>query len=59
MRTFIWILILLAAIAFILGGIFSLFHLGVIFGIKPPVTFWRGAIGFLLFAIALKLMMKE
>jgi hypothetical protein len=53
MHTLSWLLILLAAAAFVVGSVLAFTH-GVL-GI-PPVGYWRGAVGFLLFAIALKVM---
>ena len=45
MRTLCWLLIGLAALAFT-QQVYRL----------PPVGYWRGAVGFLLFAIALRAM---
>lgn len=56
MRNVILALIVLAALAFLVGALASFSH-AVILG-KPPVTFWRGAVGLLLFAIALELFPK-
>ena len=56
MRNVCWLLIGLAAVAFACGTALaftgSTFHL-------PPVGYWRGAVGFLLFAIALRMMDKS
>jgi hypothetical protein len=53
MRNLCWLLIGLAAIAFAVGTALA-------FTGKPyllaPVGYWRGAVGFLLFAIALRAM---
>ncbi len=54
MRGLCWVLIALAAIAFVVGT-------GLAFGggtrwMLEPVGYWRGAVGFLLFAIAIRLM---
>jgi len=57
MRNIILLLIALAALAFLVGAAAAFAH-GTVLG-KPPVTFWRGAVGFLLFAIALELLPKE
>jgi hypothetical protein len=53
MRTVCWVLIGLAAAAFTVGT--ALAFSGQPF-LLPPVGYWRGAIGFLLFAIALRAM---
>jgi hypothetical protein len=57
MRQLILVLVVLAALAFVVGAI-SAFS-GQIFIGKAPVTYWRGAVGFLLFAITLLLMEKK
>lgn len=49
-----WLLIALAAVAYLVGA-FLAFTGGQTFLITPP-GYWRGAVGFLLFAIALKMM---
>jgi hypothetical protein len=48
-----WLLIVLAAAAYIVGAILAFTHgsLGIL-----AVGYWRGAIGLLLFAMALRLM---
>jgi hypothetical protein len=48
-----WLLIGLAALAFAMGACLAFTH-GTY--LLAPVGFWRGAIGLLLFAIALRLM---
>ncbi len=53
MRNLCWALIGLAALAFVIGT--ALAFTGQAF-MLPPVGYWRGAIGFLLFAIAIRLM---
>lgn len=53
MKSICWLLILLAAAAFSVGAVLA--FTGRVFLITPP-GFWRGAVGFLLFAIALRLM---
>ena len=53
MRNLCWILIALAAMAFAVGTATAFGHQ--IF-LLPPVGYWRGTVGFLLFAIALRLM---
>ena len=57
MRQLIVVLVVLAALAFVVGAI-SAFGGTDIVG-KAPVTYWRGAVGFLLFAITLLLMEKK
>ena len=56
MRNVCWLLIALAAVAFVVGT--TLAFTGQPF-LLPPVGYWRGAIGFLLFAIALRMMGRE
>jgi hypothetical protein len=53
MDTLCWLLIVLAAVAYVVGAVLAFTHgsLGIL-----PVGYWRGAIGLLLFAIALRLM---
>ena len=53
MRTLSWLLIVLAAAAFAVGATIAFRHQTFLL---EPVGYWRGAIGFLLFAIALRLM---
>jgi hypothetical protein len=53
MRTLCWTLIGLAALAFSVGTAIAFGH--TVF-LLEPVGYWRGAVGFLLFAIALRLM---
>jgi hypothetical protein len=53
MRNACWGLIGLAALAFVVGTYLAFTGQG--FGIAPQ-GYWRGAIGFLMFAIALRLM---
>ena len=53
MRNLCWLLIGLAAAAFAVGTAIAFTHQ--VF-LLPPVGYWRGAVGFLLFAIALRLM---
>ena len=53
MRTFCWALIGLAALAFSVGTATAFAHQPFLL---EPVGFWRGAVGFLLFAIAIRLM---
>ncbi len=51
MKSLCWLLIVLAAVAFVVGA--TLAFSGRAF-LLPPVGYWRGAVGFLLFAIALR-----
>jgi hypothetical protein len=53
MRSLCWVLIGLAALAFTVGTAHAFTH-KVMF--LEPVGYWRGAVGFLLFAIAIRLM---
>ena len=55
MRSLCWLLIGLAALAFTVGTTTAFAHQ--VFLIEP-VGYWRGAVGFLLFAIALQGMAK-
>jgi hypothetical protein len=53
MRSVCWLLIALAALAFCVGTFAAFTHQVILL---EPVGFWRGAVGFLLFAIALQIM---
>ena len=53
MRNICWLLIGLAALAFSVGTVVAFTHQ--VF-LLEPVGYWRGAVGFLLFAIALRMM---
>ena len=53
MRNLCWALIGLAALAFTVGTTIAFSHSTFLL---EPVGYWRGAIGFLLFAIALRMM---
>jgi hypothetical protein len=53
MRTTCWALIALAGAAFVVGTVTAFAHQSFLL---EPVGYWRGAVGFLLFAIALRLM---
>ena len=53
MRSVCWLLIGVAALAFGVGTATAFTHQTFML---EPVGFWRGAVGFLLFAIALRLM---
>ncbi len=56
MKNLCWLLIVLAALAFAVGAILA--FAGKTFLLEPP-GYWRGAVGFLLFAIALRLMEEK
>lgn len=49
-------LVVLAAVAFAVGA-YSAFSGALVLG-HAPVTYWRGAVGFLLFAMALLLLVR-
>jgi hypothetical protein len=53
MRSLCWLLIGLAAAAFTVGTAIAFTHRAFLL---EPVGYWRGAVGFLLFAIALRMM---
>jgi uncharacterized membrane protein len=55
MRSLCWLLIGLAALAFAVGTATAFTHR--VF-LLEPVGYWRGAVGFLLFAIAIRGMAK-
>ncbi|MGE5244804.1 MAG: hypothetical protein ACM3SQ_11310 [Betaproteobacteria bacterium] len=55
MRNICWVLIALAAVAFVVGT--AIAFTGATF-LLPPYGYWRGAVGLLLFAIALRMMEK-
>jgi hypothetical protein len=55
MQTLCWFLIALAALAFVVGTTIAFSH--TVF-LLEPVGYWRGAVGFLLFAIAIRVMTK-
>ena len=54
MKNLCWLLIALAALAFVVGA-FLAFTGGQTFLLTPP-GYWRGAVGLLLFALALRVM---
>ena len=54
MKNVCWSLIALAALAYVVGAYLA-FSGGQTFLLSPP-GYWRGAVGFLLFAIALRMM---
>jgi len=53
MRTLCWSLIGLAALSFVVGTAHAFMHKTLFL---EPVGYWRGAVGFLLFAIAIRMM---
>jgi hypothetical protein len=53
MKNICWTLILLAALSFVMGTWLAFTKTTFVL---EPVGFWRGAVGFLVFAIALRLM---
>jgi uncharacterized membrane protein len=53
MKNLCWTLIGLAAAAFVVGTITAFAHTTFLL---EPVGYWRGAMGFLLFAIAFRMM---
>ncbi len=53
MKTACWLLIILGALAFVVGTVLAFAQGRFLIG---PEGYWRGAIGFLMFAIALRLM---
>jgi len=54
MKILVNVLIILAAIAFVVGSAARFLHGGTLLGYEP-VVYWRGAIGFLAFAGTLTL----
>jgi hypothetical protein len=56
MRGFCWALIALAALAFVIGA--GLAFRGGGAWLLPPAGYWRGAVGLLLFAIAIRVVEK-
>jgi hypothetical protein len=56
MRSLCWTLIGLAALAFTVGTTIAFRH--TVF-LLEPVGYWRGAVGFLLFAIAIRTMERR
>ncbi|MBP1636677.1 MAG: hypothetical protein H6Q10_3251 [Acidobacteria bacterium] len=53
MKNACWTLIVLAALAFVVGTVLAFAGKAYLL---TPAGFWRGAVGFLLFAMALRLM---
>ena len=56
MKSFCWLLIVLAAVAFAVGTVLAFSGGPTAVFVLNPVGYWRGAVGFLLFAIALRVM---
>ena len=56
MRGLCWLLIALAAVSFVCGA--ALAFRGGSTWLLAPVGYWRGAVGFLLFAIAIRVVGK-
>ena len=56
MRNACWALIGFAALAFVVGTVLSFTHSTFL---VAPQAYWRGAVGFLLFAIALRMMERK
>ncbi len=54
MKSFCWLLIVLAAVAFVVGAVLA-FNGGRTWLLSPQ-GYWRGAMGFLVFAVTLRLM---
>jgi hypothetical protein len=54
MKNLCWALIVLAALAYVVGAVLA-FNGGRTW-LLAPQGYWRGAVGFLLFAIALRMM---
>jgi len=54
MKALCWVLIVLAALAFVVGTVLA--FSGGRAWMLTPAGYWRGAVGFLLFAIALRVM---
>lgn len=54
MKQAVWGLVILAAVAFLIGSVCRFLPEGEFLGYRP-VMYWRGAIGFLAFAITLLL----
>lgn len=53
MKNLCWALIFLAAVAFAVGALLAFANTA---WLLTPPGYWRGAVGFLLFAIALRMM---
>ncbi len=54
MKNVCWLLIALAALAYVVGAVLA-FSGGQTFLLQPQ-GYWRGSVGFLLFAMALRMM---
>jgi hypothetical protein len=53
MKNVCWTLIVLAGLAFVVGACLAFLNTSFLL---QPVGYWRGAVGFLLFAIAIRMM---
>jgi hypothetical protein len=58
MKWLCWLLIILGAVAFVVGAVLA-FGAGRWTLLLSPQGYWRGAMGFLMFAIALRLMEEK
>jgi len=58
MKAAAWLLFCLSVLLFVLGVASRFTGTMTIFG-QPPLTFWRGAMGMVLYAIALKVIGTE
>ncbi len=56
MKGLCWLLIILAAVAYVLGAVLAFSGGPTTTWLLQPVGYWRGAVGLLLFAIALRIM---
>jgi len=56
MKWLCWLLIILGAVAFVVGSVLAF---GQLTFLLAPQGYWRGAMGFLAFAIALRLMEEK
>lgn len=56
MKGLCWLLIILAAVAFVVGAALAFTRGPATTWVLQPVGYWRGAVGLLLFAIALRVM---
>ncbi len=56
MKSLCWLLVILAAVAFVVGAVLAFMHTE---WLLTPQGYWRGAVGFLLFAIALRVMEEK
>ncbi len=56
MKSFCWLLVILAAVAFVVGSVLAFMQTP---WLLSAAGYWRGAVGFLMFAITLRLMGME